>query len=246
VLVYAIIAAGSSIFAWLTWKAYRLRPIGTLLAGGVFSWGLSGLLFLIATRFNTPSWVADPVWIPLFLGFVFFIFLLGSFSRSENFPNWLYILAVFPLVAYLMTLPYTEQKIQLTVLFVLLLMLIYYALPLWYSLAEGDAPEGRPIWIPVLIFFGAGMAVWFALAPEYNNTTLILAALVWLTAQWLLVAGLELEVTGDPVKMVHLSMVAVNFMLMWMLLLNQWCLSGFQVHRLAWKMWLAGAPPLVG
>ena len=225
-----------------------METLGTYAAGGVLSWGLSGLIYFLATRLAPEKYssLTDYVWMPLFAGYVFFIFLLGSLPRPKRFPFWLYSLALFPLAAYLLAQPFATYKTQLTILFILQLVLLYYALPLWYGLALGEAPEGRAIWIPVLIFFGSSATIWFALTPSYNDTVMVLAAITWLLAIWLLVAGLELETSGRLVSMVHLTGVAVAFMTMWMLLLNQWCIGHTDQAYLSPKLWLAIVTSLIG
>jgi len=248
VLVYVVLAVGLVATAWLTWKASKLGPLGTHAAGGVLSWGISGLLYFMATRVVPESCksLIEYVWLPLFTGYAFFIFLLGTLPRPKKFPLWLYGLVVFPLAAFLLTQPYTTHKTQLAILFALQLLLLYYALPLWYALAQGEASEGRAIWIPVLIFFGSGITIWFAVTPSYDDTTMVLAAITWLLGLWLLVAGLELEIKGRLVPLVHLTGVAIAFMTMWMLLMNQWCLGVAPRENLKLKMWFAIVTALIG
>jgi len=247
-LVYGVLVVGLVATAWLSWRASRLGPLGRSAAGGVVSWGFSGLLYFLATRVAPAGCchLINFVWLPLFAGYAFFIVLLGSLPRPKEFPAWLYVLALFPVAAFLLAQPYTDHKSQLTILLLLQLMLLYYALPLWYSLALGQAPEGRAIWVPVLIFFGAGITFWFALTPSYDDTSMVLATVVWILGLWLLVAGLELEVGGRPVSLTHLTGVAVGFMSMWMLLLNQWCFSGQPQDDLLLKLWLTVVTSLIG
>jgi len=247
-LVYAVLAAGLGATAWLTLKSLKLGYHGTHVAGGILSWGISGLLYFLATRLvpdNCAS-LAEYVWLPLFTGYAFFIFLLGSLPRPKKSPAWLYALVLFPLVAFLLAQPYTDHKAQLTILFALQLLMLYYALPLWYALTQMEAPEGRAIWIPVLIFFGSGITIWFALTPSYDDTTMVLATITWLLSLWLLVDGLELEFTGRPVPLLHLTAVAVSFMTMWMMLLNQWCLEPTPQYNLKLKLWLSAITSLIG
>ncbi|WP_457638448.1 GGDEF domain-containing protein [Oceanithermus sp.] len=174
--------------------------------------------------------------------------MLGSLPHPKRFPLWLYALALIPIAAFLMARPYTDQDAQLAILFALQLLLLYYALPRWYALTRGEAPEGRAIWVPVLIFFGSGITIWFALTPSYNDTVMVLAAFVWLLGLWLLVAGLELETAGRAVSLGHLTGVAVGFMTMWVLLINQWCLSGNGniAVNLQQKLWLTVVATLTG
>lgn len=247
-LVYVVLVVGLGVTTWLTWRASKLGPLGTHAAGGVLSWGISGLLYFLATRVVPGSCanLIEFVWLPLFMGYAFFVFLLGSLPRPKRFPVWLYLLALIPVAAFLMARPYTAHGTQLAILFALQLLLLYYALPLWYALAQGEAPEGRAIWVPVLIFFGSGITIWFALTPSYNDTTMVLAAIVWLLGLWLLVAGLELEISGRLVSLTHLTGVAIGFMTMWMLVLNQWCLGGKVVDGLQQKLWLTVTTSLTG
>ncbi len=247
-LVYVVLAAGLSVTSWLAWRASRLGPIGAYAVGGVLSWGLSGLLYFLATRVVPDNYanLIEYVWIPLFAGYVFFVFLLGSLPRPKKSPVWLYGLTVFPLAVFLLAQPYTDHKTQLAILFALQLLLLYYALPLWYALAQGQAPEGRAIWIPVLIFFGSGITIWFALTPGYDDTSMVLAATAWLLGLWLLVAGIELETSGRLVSLAHLTSVAIGFMSMWMLALNELCLGGSTPRNLQLKLWLVVTASLVG
>jgi len=248
VLVYAVLVAGVSITIWLTWRASRLGPLGFYAAGGVLSWGISGLIYFLATRVFSDRFpnLIEYDWLPLFAGYAFFIFLLASLPRPKEFPLWLYGLVLFPIGAFLMAEPYTVHRTQLTILFILQLPLLFYALPLWYALTQGEAPEGRAIWVPVLIFFGSGITIWFALTPTYDDTTMVLAAITWLLGLWLLVTGLELEISGRLVSLAHLTGVAVGFMAMWMLFLNQWCLGETPQSNLQLKLWFAIVVSLIG
>lgn len=248
VLAYIVLIAGLGVTAWLTWRASKLGPLGTYATGGIFFWGLSGLLYFLATRLEPNAFtpLTKYAWLPLFIGYVFFILLLGSLPRPKDFPLWLYILIIFPFGAYMLAEPYTIFKSQFTILFILQIILLYYALPLWYALAQGEAPEGRAIWIPVLIFFGSGISIWFAITPSYDDTTMVLAAITWLLGIWLLVAGLELETSGRLVPLTHLTGVAIGFMTMWMLFLNQWCLGRMPQDNLEIKLWFAVVSSLLG
>ncbi len=246
VVTYTLLVVGMSASLWIIWKATKLGPLSNLAVGGLFFWGIGGLFYFIGTCFPEYSKLHNYLWVPLFLGYASFILLVGSLPRPSRFPIWLYALAIFPVGAYLMALPYTADKIPLTIIFALELVLFYYALPLWYALALGEAPEGRSIWIPVLIFFGAAVSVWFSMTPIHSNSSIVMGAFAWTAAQWLLVSGLELETNGRPVSLTHLSLVAVNFMTIWMLILNQWCLSSPSIPYPTWKTWLAGVASLVG
>jgi len=248
VLIYAVLVIGFTISAWLTWRASRLGPLAAYTTGGVISWGISGLLYFLATRavIGDLTNLVNYVWIPVFTGYAFFIFLLGSLPKPRSFPVWLYALMIVPISAFLLAQPYTTTKSQLNVLFILQLLLIYYALPLWYALARNEAPEGRALWVPVLIFFGSGITIWFALTPSYNDTALILATISWLLWLWLLVEGLELEIGGRSVSLTHLTGVAVGFLTLWMLPLNQWCLSGISPSNLQLKLWMTSIASLIG
>ena len=243
--VYLALIAGLTATFWLTWKAYRLGPIGIYAAGGVFSWGISGLLYFLATKILINNYIIQYVWFPLFLGCIFFILILSSLPRPKKYPRWLYALTAFPVFALGITLPYSEYKIQLIIMFILQLIIFHYAMPLWYALAQGEAPEGRAIWIPVLILFGSGVTIWYAVTPSYNEEAMVLATITWIIGLWLLVSGLELEVTGRLVPLAHLTGVAIGFMSMWMLMMNQWCLSANTQNNLELKMWFAIITALV-
>jgi len=237
---FGLLTAGAGATFWLTWKATRLGPLSSLASGGLFFWSIAGLLYFAGSYFPAYSRLANFFWIPLYIGYTFFIFLAGSLPSPSKFPRWLYGSLAFPIGVYLIVLPYVAYKTPLTITFALELLLIYYALPLWYALVLGEAPEGRSVWIPALILFGASASIWFSLTPSYSSVSIIMVTFVWWASEWLLVSGLELETNGWPVPLTHLSLVVINFLTIWMLILEQWHLSEHSIQRITWEMWLAG------
>ena len=247
VLAYVTLVIATALVLWLSWRANLIEGVGRLASLGVLFWGAGGILFFAG---HLASGGAQPapnvfVWMAIFMGYVAFIFLIDKFPRGR-FPKWLYVLVLVPIIVFILASNLSNQNTVLLVMLFLQLLLLYFALPTWYAVAIGLAPEGRVIWIPSLLFFGMGITTWIAISPGYNLPAMTLALVVLLLGLWLIVVGLEKETRGKPVTLGILTNVAIAFQTMWLLLLYQWCYPAGHLSGIPMKIWFASIGSLLG
>ena len=223
-----LVIVSTLVLAWLVVRTFRFPEVGRLVGTALALWASAWALHFAAVI--GPWERSEPykalLWLLLYAGYVPFVVLLRRFSQKVRAPLWIYAFALFPALFTLVVSQLSASSLHLHLLLLLQLLLIYYGLPSWYAVPLGRAPEGRALWLPVLIFVQIGISSWAALPSQTNHEGMILGFAIWTLSLWLIVEGLSLELSGKPITAAHLTLVITAFMAMWaMVVLNQ-LLSG--------------------
>ncbi len=205
-------------------RAYRLPRLGALVGAGLTLWAIAwGLYFGVALDFlPEPSWLRALLWLFFFAGYLLFIVPLRAMARRVRFPWPYYLFALFPTG---FTYAASQHALPATTLYLLLivqLLLLYYGLPAWYAVSLGRAPEGRALWLPTLVFVQIGITGWATLPQLSRFEGMEMGFLIWVASLWLIVEGLRLEQSNQPIRALHIVMAATVFMAMWALIVLGW------------------------
>jgi len=221
VLGAVVIAAGVAYLVYRTWRIARVgRPAAVALA----AWGLGWILYDLNSHGYLPrsDFSRTLLWGLLYFGYMPFLYILARLSRPVRMPKYLYFFGFFPLALVVIAACHSRYAWHLAGLLLWQVLLLLLGLPAWYAVARGRAPEGRALWIPMLIFVQVGITSWAAFHPVTAVGTELLGMTVWFTGLWLMSEGLRLEQEEGLLRPLHITLAVGAFLGVWAIVILRW------------------------
>lgn len=209
---------------WIVGRVFNTPRLGRFAGAGLLLWVAAWTLYLVTNL----SWLGESLlrkaflWLLLLGGYLPFLILLRRIAKDVRIPRLLFLPLLIPVAFSLIALRFVNTDPLNYPLLALQFLLLFYALPAWYAVPRGKAPEARLLWLPTLVFLQIGIASWATLPTVAQAASQPWWVVVWLANLWLIGEGLRMEARQRPIGNAHLATAVAVFFSMWTLAVLKW------------------------